>query len=292
MSHIQHKAMLSISKHEFSQQLGYWARLGQEILDERYKADTAESLVAAEDRIDRWNQTVHEFLLHSFTDDRKATEFKKTLAKNKTGIIQTGPRRSIQLSELKADSLRAKVSHLQAMLAQVQYFLVDEVEVEPGNTVEFSSEIFVVHGHDGEMKQALARFITNLGFVPIVLEEQPDLSQTIIEKFEKHSKSPGYAVVLFSPDDEGRSKKQNQDGSVSELKNRPRQNVILELGFFIGRLGRDRVCVVRRGDMEQPSDFSGVLYTPFDDEGGWKQKLARNMKSVGYQVNANALLEP
>lgn len=284
--------MLSISKLDFSRELDYWARLGQDILDERYKANTAESLVAAEDRIDRWNQTVHEFLLHSFTDERKANEFKKTRARNKTGIIQTGPRRSAQLSEINADSLRKKISYLQALSAQVQYFHVDEVEVEIGNTVEFSSEVFVVHGHDGEMKQALARFITHLGFIPIVLEEQPDLSQTIIEKFEKHSKSPGYAVVLFSPDDEGRSKNLNLDGSLSDLKSRPRQNVVLELGFFIGKLGRDRVCVVRRGEMEQPSDFSGVLYTPFDDEGGWKQKLARNMKSVGYQVNANALLEP
>lgn len=292
MSHDQHKARLSIPKHQFSRELEYWARLGQEILDSKKQARTADALVDADDRIDRWVNTVHEFLLHSFRDERKAAEFKKIRAKNTSGFIQTGPRRSGQKSELKSETLSSKVSHLWALSAQVQYFLVDESENSSADSLEFNSEVFVVHGHDGEMKEAVARFIAKLGLTPIILHEQPDLSQTIIEKFEKHSKTPGYAVVLFSPDDEGRARKPNQEGEPQKLSSRPRQNVVLELGFFIGRLGRARVCVVRRGSLEQPSDFSGVVYTPFDDEGGWKQKLAINMKAVGYNVNSDALLEP
>ena len=88
----------------------------------------------------------------------------------------------------------------------------------------------------------------------------------------------GFAVVLLTPDDEGRKKGDT-------LKPRVRQNVLLELGYFVGRLGCGRVCVLRRGEVEVPSDFGGILYTQFDDGEGWKSKLAQELKAAGYAID-------
>jgi len=238
-----------------------------------------------------WSDTVYEFLLHSFTNKRKADEFKNKKAKNRTGIIQTGPRRAAQVSSIKKDSLRVKIAYLCALKAQIQYFgTCENIDEISGNQArEYNSEIFIVHGHDVAIKESVKGFVKKLGLEPIILNEQADLSQTIIEKFEKHSSTPGYAIVLFSPDDEGRSKKPNPDGSEQSLQNRPRQNVVLELGFFIGKLGRDRICVIRSGETEDPSDFGGVLYTLYDSANGWQVNLAKNLKAVGYDFDAEAV---
>jgi predicted nucleotide-binding protein len=109
------------------------------------------------------------------------------------------------------------------------------------------------------------------------LHEQASRNRTIIEKIEAHG-DVGFAVVLLTPDDEGCKKGETP-------KPRARQNVVLELGYFVGRLGRDRVCVLRRGDVEIPSDFGGVVYEPFDDGGGWKSKLAGELEAAEYAID-------
>lgn len=147
---------------------------------------------------------------------------------------------------------------------------------------EKKQRVFVVHGHDNHSKEAVARFISTLGFDPVVLHERPNEGKTLIEKFESHSKVD-FAVVLFTPDDIGYAK--NQPDSP---KPRARQNVVLELGFFMGALGRQRVCVLHTGDIELPSDYHGVLYHPFDIGGAWQLKLAKEMKASGMQVDLNA----
>jgi len=147
--------------------------------------------------------------------------------------------------------------------------------------------IFVVHGHDDGMKLAVARTIEKLGLDPIILHEKPNAGRTIIEKFTDYS-GVSFAVVLLSPDDVARSR----DGSAKDERFRARQNVIFELGFFIGRLGRDRVLVLYQDEknFEMPSDYSGVLYTLYDSSGRWQFDLIKELKACGYQVDANKLL--
>src|ERR1035438_187355 len=123
-----------------------------------------------------------------------------------------------------------------------------------------SKRVFVVHGHDGEVKETVARFLEKIGLVPVILHEQPNEGRTIIEKFEVSSDDAGFAVVLLTPDDVGGPTSQ----SPTKLNPRARQNVILELGYFMGRLGRARVCALHRGGVELPSDFQGILYVEFD----------------------------
>ena len=146
-----------------------------------------------------------------------------------------------------------------------------------------SRKVFLVHGHDDAMRETVARFLERLDLVPIILQEQASGGNTIIEKFERSS-DVRFSVVLLSPDDVG-----NVASKSEELKARARQNAILELGYFIGRLGRPNVCPLVKGDLDIPSDVHGIVYVPFDDE-SWKLKLVRELKHAGIEIDAGKML--
>lgn len=168
--------------------------------------------------------------------------------------------------------------------AGVAAIAVDVINAMPNQPT--SDRVFIVHGHDDGMKQSVARTITDLGLNPVILHEQPNRGKTLIEKFERNS-DVGFAVVLLSPDDVAYV---SSDPSKT-TRPRARQNVVLELGYFVASLGRERVLALKRGnDLEVPSDFSGVIYTPYDDAGNWKVELVRELRAVGYNVDANKLI--
>lgn len=147
------------------------------------------------------------------------------------------------------------LSGVQAIVGQMiipfvrdyKIYVQNRGSIQPVLNTALTNKIFIVHGHDEGAREAVARFLERLGFVPIILHEQANRGRTVIEKVEAHS-DVSFAVVLLTPDDEGCVR----GGS---LEPRPRQNVLLELGFFIGKLGRDRVCALKRGTVEIPSDF-------------------------------------
>lgn len=143
-----------------------------------------------------------------------------------------------------------------------------------------TDKIFIVHGHDGELKQAVARIIEKQGIEAIILSEQANKGRTIIEKFEDYS-DVGGAICLFTADDYGRAKKDTTDNT------RARQNVVLETGYFMGKLGRDHVVLLADKGIEMPSDLSGVVYT---DTGSWQFALLKELSSMGYKVDLNKLL--
>ena len=64
----------------------------------------------------------------------------------------------------------------------------------------------------------------------------------------------------------------------------------LELGYFIGRLGRSAVFVLKQDGVEEPSDIFGVVYTSYDLSGKWKFDLVRELKAFGYAVSADDIL--
>ena len=148
-----------------------------------------------------------------------------------------------------------------------------------------SANVFIVHGHDNEMKQAVARVLEKLELTPIILHEQANQGNTLIEKFESNA-DVGFAVVLISPDDMAFPKAKSCKDAIP----RSRQNVILELGYFFGRLGRARVFALKRtGPLELPSDMAGIVYNDFDINGAWQLLLARELKTVGYTIDMNRL---
>lgn len=155
-------------------------------------------------------------------------------------------------------------------------------------SVSQNDQIFVVHGHDKEMKQYVARTLEKLGLKPIILHEQPSQGRTIIQKFTDYADNVSFAVILLSPDDIGYGKDQSSEAA----KYRARQNVILELGFFLGKLGRNNVATLFKNEpnFELPSDYDGVLYTPFDNSERWQFDLVKELQSAGYNVDANRLL--
>ena len=153
------------------------------------------------------------------------------------------------------------------------------------NDEVISRNVFVVHGHDEAIKHELARFLEMLELKPIILHEKPNEGKTLIEKFEKHA-DVGYAVVLLTPDDVGISNNP-PEGTHPVQQPRARQNVILELGYFIGALGRDKVCALYSKGVELPSDLSGIVYVELDKAGKWKFEVAREIKASGIGIDMN-----
>jgi predicted nucleotide-binding protein len=153
----------------------------------------------------------------------------------------------------------------------------------PKAATERGSDVFLVHGHDDAAKETAARFLERFDLNVIILHEQPNLGRTIIEKFEDYT-NVGYAVVLLTPDDVGRGCDEKTEQS------RSRQNVILELGYFLGVLGRTRVCALKTEGVEVPSDLSGVLYVLLDDAGTWRLKLATEIRGAGIEIDLNKVM--
>jgi CheY-like chemotaxis protein len=141
-------------------------------------------------------------------------------------------------------------------------------------------KVFLVHGHDEAAKEIVARCIERLGVQVIILHEQPSAGRTIIEKLEDYADASDFAVVLLSPDDFGGSQRQPR-----HKRPRARQNVVFELGYFIGKLGRHKVWTLSREEVEIPSDYHGVLYLPMDPGGGWRRKLEQEMRHAGVDIN-------
>ena len=178
---------------------------------------------------------------------------------------------------------------LKSMLEEIEEYWEDRARARvPSSKTQRREQpspkkIFVIHGRDSEAKETVARFLTRLDLTPVILHEQPNQGRTIIEKFEQHAQV-GFAVALLTPDDVGALKNEEK-----KLKPRARQNVVFELGYFLGRLGRERVCALIKGNVEPPSDYDGVVYISLDD-GGWKMNLIRELKNVGFEVDANRAL--
>lgn len=178
---------------------------------------------------------------------------------------------------------------LQSMVEEIEEYWPDDAQtLNPTNTPENrtrtnTNQIFIIHGRERGTRDMVVRFLERLELQPVVLQEQPDRGRTIIEKFEEYAQVD-FAIALFTPDDMGGLE---GDG----LQHRARQNVIFEFGYFIGRYGRDRTLAMVKGDMEIPSDYSGVLYISLDDSDGWKTSLIRELKTAGFGIDANRLFE-
>lgn len=186
----------------------------------------------------------------------------------------------------RAESLATQKRKLEGLIELLQ----TEAQLISGTPTAPTAEprghaIFLVHGHDDRALHEVARFLERLGQKVVILREQPNLGKTIIEKFEQYA-DVGFAVVLLTGDDKGGP----SSASESDLAPRARQNVIFELGYFIGRLGRNRVCALYTKGVEIPSDYSGILYTALDENGAWRLQLAKELKAAGLPIDMNLAL--
>ena len=147
-----------------------------------------------------------------------------------------------------------------------------------------NKRVFIVHGHDEAIEVKASQLIKDLGLEPVILHEESDKGQTIIEKLERCT-DVGFGIILYTPCDHG-----GEMGSDSMMP-RARQNVVFEHGMLIGKLGRGRVCALLKGDIEKPSDISGIIYKTIDDKGMWRIEVAKELDEAGYDVDMNKFLK-
>jgi predicted nucleotide-binding protein len=175
--------------------------------------------------------------------------------------------------------------------------LLDELEFEGVTSVQRPSiksklpaaptvarnkrKVFIVHGHDNEAKQEVARFLEHLRVEPIILHEQASAGMTIIEKIEHYSNDADFALVLYTPCDRGRGALETK----VQARNRARQNVVFEHGYLMAKFGRENVCALVKGDIEIPNDASGVVYVALDAGGAWRLEVVKELRAAGYSVN-------
>jgi predicted nucleotide-binding protein len=150
----------------------------------------------------------------------------------------------------------------------------------PSPRIAAGNLAFIIHGHDDQLKAEAQLLLLRAGINTVVLHEQPDAGRTIIDKLIGESEKADYAIALLSPDD-----------LVNTGIHRARQNVILEIGYFMGKLGKERVRLIMRDNVEIPSDLQGVLYEKYDSSGQWKVKLMKEMMHAGFYVDMNAVIK-
>ncbi len=237
----------------------------------------------AQERVARWKERAIEFLRQNVSDAEAA----KLSKKKRVSYMGIG---------MSKDSLVRTVDKYETHFLA----LLEEVEENPEITLRESAKnnaiqttqptvleekrVFLIHGRDEGAKEKTARFLEKVGLKPIILHEQPNEGLTIMEKIENYS-NVAYAVALLTADDVGGigSDKQN-------LRARGRQNVVFELGFFMGKLKRDRVCALCEEDIEKPSDIDGLVYISLDKNEAWKTRLAKELKTAGFDIDLNKAL--
>lgn len=227
-----------------------------------------------------WHVKAEKFLINKFGKD--SLEHKKFLQTSFATLLWVDEDR---FDEIQLD-IKCCANGLRICKAVFEMYLEDlndeneVVDSDKYNVVTTNTnKIFIVHGHDGELKHSVARIVEKQGIEAIILSEQANQGKTIIEKFEEYSDVSG-AICLFTADDLGRAK------ANSEERTRARQNVVLETGYFMGKLGRNRTVILADKGIEIPSDLSGVVYT---DTTNWQVDLLKELKAMGYAVDYNKL---
>ncbi len=158
---------------------------------------------------------------------------------------------------------------------------VDEIPME--QLKNQNKNVFIVHGHDTNVRNEVELFVRSIGYEPIILCKRADKGNTIIEKIERESKDVCYAIVIYTSCDLGKDK------NAEELQPRARQNVVFEHGFMCAHLGRSHVCALLEEGVEQPGDLQGVIYKHLDSSGAWRYQIADEMKAVGLYVDKNLI---
>lgn len=273
---------LQISKEESKLKISERINAGEELLTRTIYSDVDLEKAKTEYRI--WSEYNSELLKNIFSDHSLSEEYDRFIG----GAYQLSPPFDVLVQYYRKD-VSNKVNRLKSILERLDLYpepSSGDVEIDESNLEKenLSKKIFLVHGHDESAKQSVARLIEKIGLEVIILHEKPNKGRTIIQKFGDYS-NVGFAVVLLTPDDLGAESKDSEN-----LKPRARQNVILELGFFMGKLGLEKVCALHKEDIELPSDYDGVIYIELDDQEVWKYKLANELKAAGYDIDLNKIV--
>ncbi|MGY3170847.1 putative nucleotide-binding protein [Pseudomonas sp. TE12234] len=254
------------------------------------QVDTHESYDTLRNDYSKWDSFNVELLKQSFNTDEIAKEY------SYWGVAALALREP-SLGEKIADTYKdidKKIHRLDSISERLELIPLDETLKDIGqhSTESFdlkiskSNKVFVVHGRDEISKTNLEVFLHEIGLEPVVLHRQADEGMTIIEKFEKHS-DVGYAFILLTPDEVAYLASEDTLPDNDRNKEyRARPNVIFEFGYFIGKLGRSRVCCLHTGHTTLPSDVSGMVYKRFEksvEEIAYS--IIKDLKASGYTLS-------
>ncbi|MGN0374214.1 MAG: TIR domain-containing protein [Butyrivibrio sp.] len=162
-----------------------------------------------------------------------------------------------------------------------------ENTVQAVGTEEKNRKVFVVYGHDLNARTQLEAMLRRWDIEPLIIDQLVSSGQTIIEKLEENTDKVQFGIVLATPDDIGYSK-----GNEACKKYRVRQNVILELGMLLSKVGRAKVAILlsQAEEMEKPSDIDGLIYIPFTNNvEEAKVSLAKELQRNGYEIDITKL---
>jgi len=231
----------------------------------------------------KWNDYNTELLKRLFTSEVLSNEY-SYFGVGITSIPLYEPALGEKISKLHED-VGKKIHRLDSIKGRIELIpaSVNFINNEKATSTISKSQIFIVHGQDNEAKLEVARFIEKVGFKPIILNEQASGSKTIIEKIEEYS-DVGFGVVIYTPCDIGARNKEP-----ITYQGRARQNVVFEHGFLIGKLGRQNVCTLVKGELETPNDISGIVYTSMTTS-HWQLDLAKELRRAGYSIDMNNVI--
>ena len=182
-------------------------------------------------------------------------------------------------SDFMSNILPWEISTLESIHDRLPSLLSDHEAKASGSRASRDAPIFIVHGSDTLRAESVAHTVASAtGRETIILRDQPNSGRTLIEKFEDHASEVAYAIIVLTADDEG-----SRAGEAA-TRARGRQNVIFEMGYFYGLIGRDRVSVLLRPGVEKPSDVDGIAYITFDEDRAWKTDLLRELKHAGFDI--------
>ncbi len=276
-------AKLLVPRDELARQLEERLAKGRELV-ERAITSEAELEQAWNDR-QRWSAYNTELLLRSFDNRSIADDYNWSPG---FGSVRMNPSLGQQISEFRGSQVD-RLNRLQSILERLPLIHESAAVATPAPAAQRAlaqgaqRSVFIVHGRDQAARETVARFVECLGLTPIILHERPNQGRTLIEKFEANAEV-AFAVVLLTADETCHDV---HDPNVTVSRARP--NVILELGYFFGALGRHRVAALYAPGVELPSDINGLAYIELDAREAWKFHLAKELKAAGLPVDSERL---
>lgn len=238
------------------------------------------------EKFDKFKLELEIFLKNTFGDT--SDEFNKF---KKIRFLYVGPRGMdglqvpLDLSTYK-DGLKSTEILLETILNNInENGLIKTqttTQIIPETKKTISNKVFIVHGHDELAIVQVSEVLRKLKLEPIILKDEASKSNTIIEKIERLSSDVGFGIVLYTACDIGGK-------DLDSLQPRARQNVVLEHGYLMAKLGRENTLALKKGNVETPSDIQGLVYTPMDEHKAWQYKLVDELKASGYNVSKDTI---
>lgn len=277
----QVQTMLRVPRGDAAQKLENQISKGNELLSRTIASNAEMDLFLRDKQV--WSDYNAELLRSLFTTNDMRAEYISVELAQESSVFDDQIDAAIDDVKEKIRCLHSIVQRLELIPEDI--ILGDRTTGASGlRTGPFNRRVFIVHGHHEGKREAVARLLEQLDMEPIILHEQPSKGQTLIEKIE-HNSDVGFAVVLLTGDDLGCMK-----GETDNLKPRARQNVVFELGYFFGLLGRKRVCALYESGVELPSDIQGLVYVQLDDPGHWKTSLVQELRAAGFDIDLTKLI--